>query len=271
METKICIECNEEKETHNFALEGKSGKVRRNKCRSCVRLWNALPAEVRKEIKINKRNQLINKNNKRCVTCNQTKERIDFYVSTHNIDNMSAECKNCDDNRSKQRRAELRINKINGNTISASTKKCRTCKQELAICMFSSNVSMTDGYDSQCSPCRQSQWRSNTTPKTRISYLLSRLRTKCTKGDIEFDLTVDDLIIPDRCPILDIPLVFGNDNSTCTGPTDNSPSVDRIDPSKGYTKDNIVVVSQRANRIKNNATIQELQLLYQYYSNLTLT
>jgi len=46
---------------------------------------------------------------------------------------------------------------------------------------------------------------------------------------------------------------------------DNSPTLDRIDNTKGYTKDNIIIVSFKANTIKNSATIEELEKVLQYY------
>jgi hypothetical protein len=36
-------------------------------------------------------------------------------------------------------------------------------------------------------------------------------------------------------------------------------SFDRIDPTKGYIKGNVQIVSQRANRIKSNSTLEEFE------------
>jgi hypothetical protein len=44
-------------------------------------------------------------------------------------------------------------------------------------------------------------------------------------------------------------------------PQENSPSLDRLDPRKGYTKDNVWLISYRMNRIKNDATPDELELI----------
>jgi hypothetical protein len=49
---------------------------------------------------------------------------------------------------------------------------------------------------------------------------------------------------------------------------DHCPSVDRIDNSRGYTHDNIVIVSFKANRLKSNASIEELQRLANFYGGL---
>ena len=47
---------------------------------------------------------------------------------------------------------------------------------------------------------------------------------------------------------------------------DNSFSFDRIDSSKGYTLDNLEVISVKANRAKNNLTEEELKKFGLYYA-----
>ena len=44
--------------------------------------------------------------------------------------------------------------------------------------------------------------------------------------------------------------------------------IDRIDPKKGYVKDNIIVVSMRANRIKSDATVDEIRKVADFYEKL---
>jgi hypothetical protein len=71
----------------------------------------------------------------------------------------------------------------------------------------------------------------------------------------EFSLKVSDIVIPDVCPILGIPL---NMNSGKSGAYNNSPSLDRKDNTKGYTPDNVWVISQLANAMKHCATPEQL-------------
>lgn len=44
----------------------------------------------------------------------------------------------------------------------------------------------------------------------------------------------------------------------------NAASLDRIDNSKGYVRGNVMVISLRANAIKNNATAEELTAVAAY-------
>lgn len=83
-------------------------------------------------------------------------------------------------------------------------------------------------------------------------YFLAKKRAK-EKG-IEFNIEVDDITIPSVCPILEIPLTKNN-----IGWAADIPTLDRIDPNKGYIKGNIKVISGKANVMKNNATIEELK------------
>lgn len=79
-------------------------------------------------------------------------------------------------------------------------------------------------------------------------------RSRATKNGIEFTITKEDIVIPEFCPILGIKMQIGGNRW-------NSPSVDRINPSLGYTKGNIAVISYRANKIKTDATPQELSAI----------
>lgn len=75
---------------------------------------------------------------------------------------------------------------------------------------------------------------------------------------IKFDLKIEDIPeIPTQCPILGIKI----EENTVGMPLDSSPSLDRIDNKKGYFKDNVRIISNRANRIKSDATLEELRMI----------
>lgn len=86
-----------------------------------------------------------------------------------------------------------------------------------------------------------------------------KIRAICSKSKyngIPFDLTEEDIIIPDICPVLGIPL----DGKT----RDRGWSVDRIVPEKGYVKSNIRIISMRANRLKSDASLLDVENILKY-------
>lgn len=95
--------------------------------------------------------------------------------------------------------------------------------------------------------------RTRENPALRI-YQRAKKRAKDAK--LPFDLRVADISVPGVCPILGIPLRVG-DGKSC----DNSPSIDRRIPAAGYVRGNIAIISQRANQIKNSATVAELRAI----------
>jgi hypothetical protein len=88
-----------------------------------------------------------------------------------------------------------------------------------------------------------------------------RAKQRCKTTGREFDLEVSDIVIPDICPVLGIKL---NMNSGKSGAYRNSPSLDRVDNSRGYTRDNIQVISQLADAMKCHATNEELHSFAQW-------
>ena len=90
------------------------------------------------------------------------------------------------------------------------------------------------------------------------SAMWSRAKYRAKQKGLEFTIEQEDVKIPDVCPLLGIPLVCHRGKGSQQG---NSPSLDRIDPTKGYIKGNVWVISNRANTLKNDASLQELELL----------
>lgn len=88
---------------------------------------------------------------------------------------------------------------------------------------------------------------------------MAAAKRRAKRKGLEFDLVPEDIIIPEYCPILGIPLQRGV-RTRCA----DSPSLDRIDNAKGYVRGNIAVISARANTIKNDATIDELKMVVKY-------
>lgn len=83
--------------------------------------------------------------------------------------------------------------------------------------------------------------------------LFNKAKGRAKACGFEFSLQKEDIVIPEFCPLLGVKL-------DPWGHKDGCPSLDRIDNAKGYTKDNIWVISFKANRMKNTASINELKV-----------
>lgn len=99
----------------------------------------------------------------------------------------------------------------------------------------------------------------------RDSSFYYNIKARALKLGIPFELPKESIEIPEKCPILGIPLVYGIGVGKSS---DNSPSVDRIIPEKGYVPGNVHVISFKANRIKNNATPEELMRVAVYFRDI---
>jgi len=151
----------------------------------------------------------------------------------------------------------------------AADLSCSVCKQTLPAEEFYEMRSRTNGRrdslgvlrSSRCKTCQNNDYL-KLDQKTKMLYA-ARKRAKL--GGFECTITKDDIVIPETCPVLGIPLFArvgaGRSNRD---QVENSPSLDRIDNSKGYVPGNIAVISMRANMIKNNATLDELKAIVAY-------
>lgn len=73
-------------------------------------------------------------------------------------------------------------------------------------------------------------------------------------------LIIENLHLPEICPILGIKLNYENSFYK----KDDSPSIDRIDSNRGYELENLHIISERANRIKNDSIPEELIKIANY-------
>lgn len=89
--------------------------------------------------------------------------------------------------------------------------------------------------------------------------LVAEAKRRANRKCLPFDLTTADVVVPEACPVLGIPLVVNI--GTC-GP--NSPTLDRLRPELGYVRGNVQVISHRANTVKSDATPEELEAVLAY-------
>lgn len=137
--------------------------------------------------------------------------------------------------------ADGRVNR-EGYFVGVTSRQCTKCNS-----LFQITSAMT-----LCKPCNSTRVKSQS-PEWKM---VQRAKRRALVSGLDFDISLEDIVIPDACPILGIPL---NMNSGRPGAFKNSPSLDRKDNSKGYTKDNVWVISQQANAMKGASNNCELK------------
>lgn len=83
--------------------------------------------------------------------------------------------------------------------------------------------------------------------------LCNSAKYRAKRDGLPFEITKEDIVIPEKCPYLGIQIVVGKGRASA-----NSPSVDKIRPELGYVKGNIEVISNMANTMKQNASPKQL-------------
>jgi hypothetical protein len=103
-----------------------------------------------------------------------------------------------------------------------------------------------------CKACERAYYESRKR-KDPARYLYFRVKYRAKTDGIVFELEPSDIFIPEFCPVLGLRL------SPVWAPQGDEakPSLDRLDPTKGYVRGNVTVISLRANRIKTDATAEE--------------
>ncbi len=89
-----------------------------------------------------------------------------------------------------------------------------------------------------------------------------RANKRAAEKGLPFGVKVSDVEWPEVCPVLGLRLDYGRWGG---GTMSNRPSLDRIDPAKGYVPGNVHVISFRANTLKSNATPAELRAVAEYF------
>ena len=164
-------------------------------------------------------------------------------------------------------------------------KICSWCKEEKHIEEFDKKGSRRF---SQCKKCRSEQYyreadknreRANEYYKqnkdairkrtkeirrnNKAKEMLKSAKARAIKNNLAFNIDEADIVIPKICPVLGIALETGDGKIQ-----KNSPTLDRIIPSNGYVKGNVIVVSNLANTIKTDATTEQIRMVADFYEKL---
>lgn len=154
-------------------------------------------------------------------------------------------------------------------------RQCRRCRLMLQSADFPIISSRRSLYCKDCQVGKRERLRKNGRDFYRKSggrertkayrrghvakYLIYAAKTRSKQYGLEFELSESDIVVPKVCPVLGIPLQLGVRQAQA-----GSPTLDRIDPRLGYVRGNVNVISYRANTLKSDATVAELEAVLRY-------
>jgi len=196
---------------------------------------------------------------------------LEFFGSRkESPDGKAYQCKDC-------RRERTRLNKLGITFQTVKQKKwdadivrgfrvCEKCSVEKSIDEYiitSRGKATTRG---TCKSCHAEEQRDNRLKNKvedheyhAIRESLNGARKRAKNGGYDFDITIEDLMpFPTHCEISGVQLTYGQ------GDKKNGASLDKIIPSKGYTKGNVRIISSKVNMAKSDLTLAQLKKLITY-------
>ena len=111
-------------------------------------------------------------------------------------------------------------------------------------------------YLSYCRSCYNQKQSARLRAAPTEQKLLRSAKSSAQRKGLDFDLSLEDIVIPEVCPVLGTPFDL---TSGVVGGAMMGPSIDRINSYKGYTKDNVWVISKKANVCKGDLTLEQLE------------
>jgi hypothetical protein len=193
-----------------------------------------------------------------CPTCKTERPVSEYFKAKGKPDGLQSCCKECHKQRMKSYQSRLQETERE----IPESKFCSGCKTVKPAEEFAKAKNQVSGLAPWCRVCMRNHRKVKRDDDPR-RFLLHAAKHRAKIAGLPFDLKMDDIAIPMFCPVLGIQLQISEGYQR-----DTSPSIDKIKPALGYVKENVVVVSWKANRIKGDATAEELRKVADFYSKL---
>lgn len=192
-----------------------------------------------------------------CRTCKKEKPLSEFNKDKRHSSGYATQCKEC-----KRAYDRARYEKIKNDPEFHSKKlqhgkKYRESHKE-QIHKYSSEYNIRPEVIERKATWYQEKM-SKMTIEERLKLMVKRAKDRAKLKNVEFNITWKDIEYVDTCPILEIPLNWG-ETSNEGGRNIDTPSLDRINPSLGYIKGNVKIISTLANMMKSSANREQINL-----------
>ncbi len=243
--TKKCSKCKQIKLSADFYDKSPS-------CRIC-------DLDREKKRYAGRSRPLVTATQKTCPVCKNTFLACHFYPANHSSDGLSDRCRKCNKEKNQQYRKTMRLKHRSPPAI----KTCRQCKRELDYRRFSIDQGSRDGLCRVCKECTRIwlEQRQSASPTAYLKKLIvayprgTRVATLTMRKSLNAEFLMSLWEKQDGfCPYTGIKMTH------CTARILDDPrrwtnvSIDRIDSTRGYEKDNVHLVCFWANSAKSHLT-----------------
>lgn len=137
---------------------------------------------------------------------------------------------------------------------------CNRCKRSVSVALFPKSKTNKSGRYSYCKNCCHEQYKAKRQNAIRYTAgrFLADIRQRAKSRNIPCDLDLPFLMEKFQTNRCELSGLEWRSESTITP---YSPSIDRIDPSLGYTKDNVRVILMGLNALKGSGTDQDMKTI----------
>lgn len=147
--------------------------------------------------------------------------------------------------------------------------KCQNCEEDKPEEFFSLRKDSSNRRRPYCKDCAREEQKARYNFHRKNNPFLhrcTRAKSRASSLRLPFDLTPEYLesIWSGKCPVLGVDLNLVTDRLD-----EHAAELDRFVPSLGYTQGNVHWISRKANRIKNNTTVEILENLLRWMKNVS--
>jgi predicted Rdx family selenoprotein len=136
--------------------------------------------------------------------------------------------------------------------------KCSKCKKWLLASGFYKNKATKRGLNSYCKICFSPHNKGLYSKMGCMKRIWFVSKTNSRRTGMIHTIEVSDIPSPEKCVYTGMILNYSPGRRKKHSEYQNTASIDRIDPRLGYIEGNIQIITMQANRMKNDATIEEL-------------
>lgn len=191
-----------------------------------------------------------------CRTCKKEKPLSEFNKDKRHSSGYATQCKECKRAYDKARYEKIKEDpKFHAKKLEHSAKYRETHKEQIKeySTLYNARPEVIE---------RKASWyqekMTNMSKEERLKLMVKRAQDRARLKNVKFDISWEDVKHVTVCPILEIPLNWGETTNE-GGRNIDTPSLDRIVPELGYIKGNVRIISNLANMMKNSANRKQLE------------